>query len=101
MNKDKAFDELYKLALNCAEFAQGGCYRQCDQCGYNVFRYTNERDATLIKSNAYADFNRRLQLRQEIDSNDKARAIGDIIVSAIPIIVLLIIIFGIKSCIGL
>jgi len=100
MNKDRAFNELYKLAKNCAEFVHGGCNRQCQECGYNVFRYTNERDATLIKSNAYADFNRQLLLRQEIDLDEKARTIGSMIGAAIPIILLLFLIFSIKSCLG-
>jgi len=79
MNKDRALDELYKLARNCAEFNHKGCDCQCDQCGYNVFLYTNERNATLIKSNAYADYLRYEKLNQEIKAQETGRALAPLI----------------------
>ena len=66
MNKDKAFDELYKLAKNCAEYNHKGCGCQCGQCEYNIFLYANERDATLIKANAYADYQRDKEFSDRI-----------------------------------
>ena len=77
MNKDRALDELYKLARNCAEFNHKGCDCQCIQCGYNVFLYTNERDATLIKSNAYADYQRYKEVSDRIEQEVRAHRIGE------------------------
>jgi len=80
MNKDRALDELYKLATNCAEFNHKGCDCQCGQCGYNVFLYTNERDATLIKSNAYADYQRYEELHQERKAQETGEALAPLVV---------------------
>jgi hypothetical protein len=84
MNKDKAFDELYKLAKNCAEYNHKGCGCQCRQCEYNVFLYANERDATLIKANAYADYQRDYQrhkeLEQRIQANETATTLAPLFV---------------------
>ena len=77
MNKDRALDELYKLAKNCAEFNHKGCDCQCGQCGYNVFLYTNERDATLIKSNAYADYQRYKEVVDKIEFDAKTTRAGE------------------------
>ncbi|WP_461247866.1 hypothetical protein [Treponema sp. R6D11] len=83
MNKDKAFDELYKLAKNCAEYNYRGCNNQCGQCGYNVYFYTNERDATLIKSNAYAEHQKYKELEKKIESDRNAEAIAPLIILSI------------------
>ena len=71
MNKDRALDELYKLATNCAEYNHNGCDCQCKQCEYNIYLYTNERDATLIKSNAYADYQRNKEFSDRIQREAK------------------------------
>jgi len=76
MTKDRALDELYRLAGNCAEFNHKGCNCQCGQCGYNVYLYTNERDATLIKSNAYANYRRHIELKKEIKDFEFGERLG-------------------------
>jgi len=87
MKKDRALDELYKLARNCAEFNNKGCNCQCERCGYNIYLYTNERDATLIKSNAYADYQRYKEvvdrIEQRVRQNNTAATVGPLIVIAL------------------
>jgi len=83
MNKDKAFDELYKLAKNCAEYNHKGCGCQCEQCEYNVFLYANERDATLIKANAYADYQRDEELHQKVKDIQFAEKAAPLVVIGI------------------
>jgi len=80
MNRDRALDELYKLARNCAEFNHKGCDCQCEKCGYNIYLYTNERDATLIKSNAYADYQRYEEARRVVKSYNDATTAAPLII---------------------
>jgi hypothetical protein len=83
MNKNKAFDELSRLAQNCAEYNHRGCNCQCEQCGYNVYLYTNERDATLIKSNEYESYQRYIELEQKIKNDENAQRLAPFIVIAL------------------
>ena len=85
MNTDKAFDELYRLARNCAEYNHRGCTCSCEQCEYNIFLYTNKRDATLIKANAYADYRKREELKEEIRQRDNAALIPQLILAGIAV----------------
>jgi len=79
MNTDRERDELYKLARNCAEFNKKGCECKCDKCGYNVYLYTNERDASLIKSNAYADYAKIEKWRQDREAEEFGRSLVPLI----------------------
>jgi len=97
MNTDRERDELYKLARNCAEFNKKGCECKCDKCGYNVYLYTNERDASLIKSNAYADYQRHEELHQEIEARKNAEAFAPLIVIGI---IIGLISWGCQACGG-
>jgi len=91
MNKDRAFNELYRLARSCAEYNHRGCNCQCGQCEYNVYLYTNERDATLIKANAYADYHKYIELEQKT----KAEKFGTALV---PLIIIVLIVGFIMWC---
>lgn len=95
MNKDRALNELYRLATNCAEFNHNGCNCQCGQCGYNVYLYTNERDATLIKSNAYADYQRHENARRDLEATRFAKGIAPLILIGL---VIGLIAWGCHSC---
>jgi len=85
MNKDRERDDLYQLARNCAEFNHKGCECRCEKCGYNIYLYTNERDATLIKSNAYADYQKIQELKSEIKARETGEAFAQLIVLGIVI----------------
>jgi len=95
MNTDKAFDELYRLASNCAKYNHRGCTCCCEQCEYNIYLYTNKRDATLIKANAYADYQKHEELKEEIRQRDNANFLAPFIVLGI---IVGLIVWGCHAC---
>jgi hypothetical protein len=89
MNKDRAFNELYSLARNCAEYNHRGCNCQCGQCEYNIYLYTNERDATLIKANAFANYQKLIELEQKSKMENLGQFLAPFIVIAIIVCLLM------------
>jgi hypothetical protein len=62
--------QVYAIAIECARINDCKlCELSCGNCQYNVFNYgLKPAEASLIKANAYTDYNRNKKVQWEIDS---------------------------------
>jgi hypothetical protein len=67
-------------------------------CQFNIFNYVDDvREASLLKANAYTDYQNSKQLTDERKSRESAQTLGPLI---FIIILIMFFVGGLKSCFG-
>jgi len=93
-------DKLYAIALRCAELNAQGCAFGCAGCQYNVFNYVDDvREASLLKANAYTDYDRQQRLHKKVEAARNAEDFGYGIWTLLVIGFLIWMCWSIKSCV--
>lgn len=92
-------DKLYAIAMQCAQLNYDGCSCACHLCQFNVYNYVHDvREASLLKANAYTDFNNRRQINDRINHTQNAMTITPLILILIIVGLLAYCCSSMKSC---